>query len=252
MSDLEDERTRQNRWQRCLKERRVVLVGRLGEQSCPRCWWESWRRRWRAKATKLSGIENRRRIRVKLRVVGIQCNFRGVMQRAKRRRGGRAIWKICARLACARPCCASKQCQSTSFTWRSFRSSRPRRQRIGPARDLWASLGSNFEPEGPQLVKICSEPMRMRGYASRALPNLVSAAVAVLNAALFLDLRVIANQLFGCSLVAHAFNLKERASAAHLALSPQARCDAWLSYLDAKNRFINPHSLLGFRFTESR
>jgi hypothetical protein len=107
--------------------------------------------------------------------------------------------------------------------------------------------------------------MRMRGYASRALPNLVSAAVAVLNAALFLDLRVIANQLFGCSLVAHAFNLKERASAAHLALSPQARCDAWfllgqrnpwlgpgLSYLDAKNRFINPHSLLGFRFTESR
>jgi hypothetical protein len=38
-----------------------------------------------------------------------------------------------------------------------------------------------------QLVKICSEPMRVRGYASRTLPNLVSTAVAVLKIAIFLD-----------------------------------------------------------------
>jgi hypothetical protein len=110
-------------------------------------------------------------------------------------------------------------------------------------------LGSNFEPDGPQLVKICSELMRVRGYASRALPNLVSTAVASLNAAIFLDLRVIANQLFGCPLVAHAFNLKERASAAHIGEALRLRYAACfclvsetrgpvLDYLDAKDRFI--------------
>jgi hypothetical protein len=71
-SDLKDERTRQNRWQRCLKERRIVLVCRLGEQSCSRYCWQSWWCRWRRRRRCLLSIENRRRRQIKL---GTRCKF---------------------------------------------------------------------------------------------------------------------------------------------------------------------------------